>query len=76
VFSCILDLNPSLWETAAFIEARIDLKLAHRRSLVPLTLNPRDDKVSGVHLDDAIETWLIERHFAHSSHESFVLESA
>jgi hypothetical protein len=76
VFSGILALNPSLWQTAAFLEARIDLKIAHRRSLVQVTLNPRSDKVSGIHLDDAIESWLIERHFAHNSHESFAVESA
>jgi hypothetical protein len=34
------------------------------------------DKVSGVHLEDAIETWLIEHNFANNTHESFVLESA
>jgi hypothetical protein len=59
VFSGMLELNPSLWQTAIFVEAKIDFKIANRRSLVPIILNPAHDKVSGVHLEDAIETWLI-----------------
>jgi hypothetical protein len=76
VFSGMLELNPSLWQTAIFVEAKIDFKIANRRSLVPIVLNPLEDKVSGIHLEDAIETWLIEHHFANNTHESFVLESA
>jgi hypothetical protein len=76
VFSGILILNPSLWQAATFLEARIDLKIANRRTMVPVILNPAHDKVSGIHLDDAVESWLIEHHFANHSHESFVLESA
>ena len=55
----MLELNPSLWQTAICVEAKIDFMIANRRSLVPIILNPAHDKVSGVHLEDAIETWLI-----------------
>jgi hypothetical protein len=34
------------------------------------------DKVSGLHLDDAIEPWLAERGFSNAHDESFILESA
>jgi len=37
---------------------------------------PRRDKVSGLHLDAAIEPWLAERGFSNGPHESFSLESA
>ena len=75
VFSGILILNPSLWQAATFLEARIDLKIANRRTMVPVILNPAHDKVSGIH-HDAVESWLIEHHFANHSHETFVLASA
>ncbi len=75
-FKGILEMNPMLLHTATLIEARINLKIANRRRLAPIVLNPLCDKVSGIHLDDAIEPWLNERHFANNSHEGFVLESA
>ena len=76
VFAGIREMNPMLLQTAVLLEARIDLKIANQRRLVPIILNPLCDKVSGIHLDDAIEPWLFERHFANDSHEGFVLESA
>ena len=75
-FKGILEMNPMLLQTATLLEARINLKIAHRRRLAPVVLNPLCDKVSGIHLDDAIEPWLKARHFANDSHEGFVLESA
>ncbi len=44
----MLELNPSLWQTAIFVEAKIDFKIANRRSLVPIVLTPLEDKVSGI----------------------------
>jgi len=38
-------------------------------------LNPAADKVSGIHLDDAIAPWLESRGFF-NHHESILLESA
>lgn len=65
-----------LLQTADLIEARIDFRIAHRRSVIPVVLNPMTDKVSGIHLDDAIECWLADRLFANLTHEGFILESA
>lgn len=76
VFAGIMEMNPMLLQTSVLLEARIDLKIANRDRLVPVILNPERDKVSGVHLDDAIEPWLIEHNFANHAHETFVLESA
>ena len=61
---------------AVLLEARIDLKIAARRRLVPVILNPHRDKVCGLHLDDAIEPWLAERGFSNHCHETVFLESA
>jgi hypothetical protein len=76
IFAGLLALNSSLWQTATFLEARIDFKLSNRRSMVPIVINPITDKVSGDHSEEAVEKWLIEHHFAHSTHERFVLEIA
>lgn len=76
VFSGLLEMNPMLLQTAILLEARIDLKIANQRRLIPIILNPLRDKVSGIHLDDAIEPWLLDRQFANDSNEGFVLESA
>jgi len=76
IFSSIAGLHPSLLQSAILLEARIDLKIAAKRRLVPVILNPHRDKVSGLHLDDAIEPWLAERGFSNDRHESFFLESA
>jgi hypothetical protein len=76
VFAAIRETNPMLLQIMNFLEARIDLKIAARRRMVPIILSPLRDKVSGIHLDDAIEPWLAERGFSNNSHEGFVLESA
>ncbi len=76
VFEAIRETNPLLLRTAGLLEARIDLKLAGRRRLAPLVINPLRDKVEGIHLDDAIEPWLAARSFANDPDEAFVLESA
>jgi hypothetical protein len=76
VFHGFNELNPALLRTGLLIEARIDFKIAHRRSLIPVVINPLTDKVSGIHLDDAIEAWLAERHFSNDCRETIVLESA
>jgi hypothetical protein len=39
-------------------------------------LTPYRDKVSGLHLDDAIEPWLAERGFSNNYHEGIITESA
>ncbi|MEI8313604.1 MAG: hypothetical protein WCH98_22885, partial [Verrucomicrobiota bacterium] len=75
-FKGILEMNPMLLHTAILLEAKINLKISNRRRLAQVVLNPLCDKVSGIHLDDAIEPWLKARHFANDSHEGFVLESA
>jgi hypothetical protein len=76
IFIGLAEMNPMLLQTAILIEARIDLKIAARRRLVPVVLNPIHDKVSGLHLDHAIEPWLAERGFSNHRHETFFLESA
>jgi hypothetical protein len=76
IFAGLAGLNPTLLQHAILLEARIDLKIATKRRLVPVILNPLSDKVSGLHLDDAIEPWLAERGFSNDSHEIFLLESA
>jgi hypothetical protein len=76
IFTALAEMNPSLLQTVTLLEARIDLKLAGRRRLVPVVLNPVRDKISGVHLDPTIEPWLAERGFSHADHETLFLESA
>jgi len=76
VFIGLAEMNPSLLQTAILLEARIDLKIAAKRRLAPVIINPAHDKVSGLHLDHAIETWLAERGFSNHRHETFFLESA
>ncbi len=76
VYVGIRGIDSMLLQTAVLLEARINLKITNQRRLVPIILNPQRDKVSGIHLDDAIEPWLFERHFANDSNESFLLESA
>lgn len=76
IFAGLAEMNPSLLQTATLLEARIDLKLAGRRRLMPVVLNPVRDKVSGIHMDHAIEPWLSERGFSHTDHETLFLESA
>ena len=73
IFAGLAEMNPSLLQTANLLEARIDLKLAGRRRLVPVVLNPVRDKVCGIHLDPAIEPWLAERGFSHAYHETLFL---
>jgi hypothetical protein len=76
IFDAIAGLNPSLLQNSILLEARIDFKIAARRRLVPVILTPYRDKVSGLHLDDAIEPWLAERGFSNNYHEGIITESA
>ncbi len=76
IFDSLAEMNSSLLQRAVLLEARIDLKIAARRRLVPVILNPHRDKVCGLHLDDAIEPWLAERGFSNPCHETVFLESA
>ncbi|MGA0846942.1 MAG: hypothetical protein ACO3RV_10395, partial [Luteolibacter sp.] len=76
IFGSLEALNPTLVRNAVLLEARIDLKISGRRRLVPVILNPLRDKVCGVHIDGAIETWLAERGFSNPIHEGTILESA
>jgi len=76
IFAGIAGLSPLLLRGTILLEARIDFKIAARRRLVPVILTPHRDKVSGLHLDDDIEPWLIERGFSSNHHESIILESA
>jgi hypothetical protein len=76
VFAGVLELNSSLWRTATLLEAHIGFKIANRRAIVSVVINPVTDKVTGVPNDEAVENWLLEHHFAHPIHEHFVLESA
>ncbi|TAF23820.1 MAG: hypothetical protein EAZ71_12080 [Verrucomicrobia bacterium] len=75
VFEALAGLNPTLLQGAALLEAKLDLKIATRRRLIPVILNPTTDKVSGIQLDDAIAPWLEARGFF-NHHESLLLESA
>ncbi len=76
VFAGIRETNPVFLRIVNLLEVRINLKIAVRRRMVPIVLSPLRDKVSGIHLDDAIEPWLAEYGFSNNSHEGFVLESA
>ena len=72
----IEELSPTLLQCAILVEARLQLKIARKRRPVPVIINPVDYKLSGLHLDDAIEPWLAERGFFHQPDEVFFLESA
>lgn len=76
IFAGISELSPSLLQNSILLEARIDFKIATRRRLVPVILNPNRDKISGLHLDDSIEQWLAVRGFSNDKHEAVFLESA
>lgn len=76
IFASLAEMNPTLLQTATLLEARIDLKIAARRRLVPVMINPNHDRISGPHLDDRIEPWLAERGFSNNRHETEFLESA
>jgi hypothetical protein len=76
IFTGLAEMNPSLLQSAILLEARLDLKIAAKRRLAPVILNPHSDKVSGLHLDDAIEPWLAGRGFSNHNHETFFLEIA
>ena len=76
IFIGLAEMNSTLLQTAMLLEARIDFKIATKRRLVPVILNPLQDKVSGLHLDHAIEPWLAERGFSNARHETLFLESA
>ena len=76
IFDAIAGLNSSLLQNCILLEARIDFKIAARRRLIPVILTPHRDKVSGLHLDEAIEPWLAERGFSNNHHESIIVESA
>jgi hypothetical protein len=76
IFAGIAGLSPLLLQGSILLEARLDFKIAARRRLVPVILTPYRDKVSGLHLDDAIEPWLAERSFSNAHDESFILASA
>lgn len=76
IFDAIAGLNPSLLQNSILLEARIDFKIATRRRLIPVILTPHRDKVSGLHLDEAIEPWLAERGFSNNYHEGIITESA
>jgi len=76
IFDALAEMNSLLLRRGVLLEARIDMKIAAKRRLVPVVLNPHRDKVSGLHLDDAIEPWLAERGFSNHSYETVFLESA
>jgi hypothetical protein len=76
IFAGMASLSPTLLQSAILLEAQINLKIATKRRLVPVILNPHCDKVSGLHLDDAIEPWLAARGFSNDDHETLFLESA
>jgi hypothetical protein len=76
IFAGIAELSPSLLRSAILLEARIDFKIAAKRRFVPVILTPHRDKISGLHLDDAVEPWLAERGFSNHNHETIILESA
>lgn len=76
VFDGIHALNPQLLRTATLLEARIDLKIATRRRRAQVNICPFRDKVSGTHVDAAIDPWLTQRGFAHDPNEGVILASA
>jgi hypothetical protein len=76
IFAGLAEFNPLLLQAATLLEARIDLKVAGRRRLVPVVLNPVRDKVFGLHLDHGIEPWLTERGFCHATDDAVFLEIA
>lgn len=76
IFAGIAGLNPLLLQNATLLEARIDFKIATRRRLIPVILTPFRDKVSGMHLDDAIAPWLAERGFCNDQNEGIITKSA
>ncbi len=64
VFEALDALNVSLLPVATLLEARIDLKLAGRRSTVKLKISPERDTILGATGIPAVEAWLNARGFA------------
>lgn len=75
VFAILEEFPACMWHSAKLIEARIDFRLARRRRLASVIINPGNEKVSGIQPDDTIETWLANHQFTHRDHESLLLES-
>jgi hypothetical protein len=61
---------------ATLVAARLNLKVSGRRRLLPITICPSEDKVSGIHSHPAIEPWLVEKGFSRIAHDEELLVSA
>jgi len=67
VFEALEAVNAMLLPTAKLLDARIDLKLAGRRSVVKLKINPERDTILGPVGIPAVDAWLVERGFIHGN---------
>ena len=76
VFEGLKAINAVALQNSTMIEAHLLLKIEAKRRKVPVVIRPDKDKISGSHLDDAIERWLIDKGFFQQRHEESILESA
>jgi hypothetical protein len=77
-FKLLSGMDSSALERSDLLEARLDLRTAASRRLVPVVLRPSGSRPTGLHHSEAIDRWLAERGFTISpdTHETLVLESA
>lgn len=73
VFSELNNLGPSYVEACDFVEAKLALKLRHRRSWVPIVINPSRDSIAGAAGMPAVDAWLTDRRFAITYEDSTIL---
>ena len=76
VFGAVRSINPAHFEAAILSEARIELRLARRRRVLPVVLRPLGKRPAATDYDETVTSWLSERGFLATTHETLVLESA
>jgi hypothetical protein len=76
VFEAMNAISPVILKNSTMIEAHLALKIEAKRRKVPIVIRPDKDKISGSHLDDAIERWLIDKGFFQQRYVESILESA
>ena len=72
VFSELNNLGPAYVEACEFVEAKLALKLRHRRAWVPVVINPSRDSIAGAAGLPAVDAWLTNRRFA-ITHEDITI---
>ncbi len=75
VFAELNNLGPAYVESCQFVEAKLALKLRHRRALVPIVINPSRDSIAGAAGLPAVDAWLANRQFAITHEDITILAS-